>query len=213
MPEPKIWKDRARLIQNLKAKWPRYASRVHAQAEWEQVIRGAISGNTFRAFRNMPAAPSAVFREWATNALLDRKALAKVRNISSIRQYDRWFNKLVLDLQIVWSNNMGTGMSFGPSYKLPNLLLKAVSEKLLAESGKDIRPFLHVAWDKYTLIGLRNVVTWPDGKRITLSSTMKSVDTEEAYNHLLQEIRAIAAEADVPAIAYDYLAWDESHRG
>jgi len=106
---------------------------------------------------------------------------------------------------------MKKDMPFGPSYKLPNLVMKVVCKRLGAADRQRIMFFLHVPLDSYTLSGIRKFTTLPNGGEIPKSATMKFIDNPAIYAFVQQQIRELASRADVPAIAYDHLAWDRGH--
>jgi hypothetical protein len=109
--------------------------------------------------------PSKVFRTGAYTALVKRGLLNELKTVRSQRGYDKWHRRLVKDLKECWKLEMGCEMPFGPSFKLPNLLVKAVCMELPDRQRNRVRGFLHVAWDSFTLLGLRNCVLLPNGKK------------------------------------------------
>jgi len=68
----------------------------------------------------------------------------------------------------------------------------------------------------YTLLGLRDCVLLPNGRKIPMTATMgfvrdMDVYDMDVYEDLQDKVRGLAKKAGVPAIAYDYLAWNASH--
>jgi hypothetical protein len=125
MPTPKIWETADDLVVALKKDWNTHASKLrNADADWESSIQSAVSGNTFRAFRNLPHRPSRVFREWAFDALITRGYIHELKKVRTQENYDQWLDKLVSDFSKYWKRKMKVSIPFGPSYKLPNLLMK-----------------------------------------------------------------------------------------
>jgi hypothetical protein len=93
----------------------------------------------------------------------------------------------------------------------PVLLVKSVCIEMPHRQRNKVRGFLHVAWDSYTLLGLRNCVLLPNGRKIQMTATMGFVRDMDVYEDLQDKVRGLAKKAGVPAIAYDYLAWNASH--
>jgi hypothetical protein len=70
MPKPYIFASKTELIEMLRGKATCAAAQQcfsDESANLADVVRTGVSGNTFRAFRNLPVRPSVAFREWATN--------------------------------------------------------------------------------------------------------------------------------------------------
>ena len=211
MPQAKIWDNSDVLISDLKKAWPSIKAKINTPSKLDFRIHFGVGSNTFRAFHRELKPPSRVFRAWATEALFTRDMLGSLKAVKSQPAYNNWLNELVEDLQKYWRSEMKESMSFGPSYKLPNLMMKAACLELPPRHRDVVRGFLHVAWDSYTLRGLRNCVQLPNDGKIPTTATMGYVKTFECYDDLQKQIQEIAEEAGVPAIAYDYLAWDAGH--
>lgn len=213
MPKPKTWLTPEALISDLKEHWHSRGQQIRASsAEWQTSIREAVSANTFRAFQNLPARPSVTFRGWAFSALVTQGHFNELPSLSTQEQYDRWLDRLVEDFQDSWRNAMKTNISFGPSYKLPNLLMKVACQRLAAPDQGRILCFLHIPLDSFTLSGIRRFASLPQGQLIPASATMSFINNREDYSSVQSQIRQLAAKAGVPPIAYDYLAWDQGHR-
>ncbi len=50
----------------------------------------------------------------------------KLLSIKNRADYDRWLNQFAADFRGHWKRQMGCEIPFGPSLKLPNLLMKGV---------------------------------------------------------------------------------------
>jgi hypothetical protein len=209
---PKIWKSEGDLVADLRSDWgTRALDAISIKADWETTINIAIRGNTFRAFRRLPNKPSQVFRDWASGALVTRGYFEQLKGVRSQSDYDKWLLKLVNDLRRHWKRRMAVNLPFGPSYKLPNLLMKCVCQEMLLSRRKQVRMFLHVALDRYTLAGIRSFIMLPGGRTISSTASMGFIKTEQDYVAIQEGIRKVAKRAGVPPIAYDYLAWDSGH--
>ncbi len=101
-------------------------------------------------------------------------------------------------------------MPFGPSFKLPNLLVK----RLCFYCGvrdldfERVIPFLHVPLDSYTLQALAKCCS---ELGIRSTATMSFIKDRHTYERFQSHIRKLAKEAKVPPITLDCLAWDEGH--
>ena len=213
MPTPKVWNNEADLVADMKLYWEkRVLEPISSETGWQTTIRRAVGANTFRAFRNLPNRPSQVFRGWAFDALVTRGYFERLKNVRTQIDYDIWLLDLVKDLRKCWKRRMKCSMPFGPSYKLPNLLMKRVCQRLSSSQSKRVTRFLHVALDRYTLVGIRNFVMFPGGRMISKSASMGSIKSEREYRAVQEGIRKLAKSATVPPITYDYLAWNVSHQ-
>jgi hypothetical protein len=208
MPRPKIWDDSDTLVEDMREDW---TARIGGDVDWEVSIRRAVGSNTFRAFRKLPNPPSQVFRDWAYDALITHGQFKDLRKVRTQADYDKWLQKLVSSLNRRWKRQMNIRIPFGPSFKLPNLLMKSICQRLPSSHQKRIVRFLHVPLDSFTLVGVRNCINLPGGRRIAKSASMSSIKDKREYQALQEGIRVLAQRAGVPPIAYDYLAWDVSH--
>jgi hypothetical protein len=212
VPKPKQWASRGALVRDLaKCPWKKYLEPLDVALVGMQ----SVGANTFRAFRHLPKKPSVVFRGWGLSALEARGFLDRLRGVRSRKAYDQWLTDFVSDFGKEWKREMGRAIPFGPSIKLPNLLVKAVLEsRLLPDSARERTVwFLHVPLDSYTIQAVMNCsgVSGERIRRIPKSATMGFVDGQAIYDYLQNLIRSLADEADVPPIALDYLAWNASH--
>lgn len=212
MKVPKIWNSENELISDLSIDWEaRILEAISSEIDWRTTIRCAVGPNTFRAFRNLPNPPSQVFRDWALDALVRRGYFDRLKSVRTQNDYDMWLLELVKDLRKRWKHRMAHSMPFGASYKLPNLLMKKVCQRLSPSHCKRVTKFLHIALDRYTLAGIRNFIMLPDGRMISRTASMGSIKTEQEYRSLQEGMRKLAKRGGVPPIAYDYLAWDARH--
>jgi hypothetical protein len=181
---------------------------------WQMVIESVGSG-TFRAFRGRP---SEVYRSWAYKRLQDTKVVEQIGSLNSEEEYDWWIENFSTNFRKYWSNQMGAEkrISYGPSRKLPNLLMKHIVlwNRFDDEQRSRLIRFLHIPFDSYSLLAIRNCIPAPHGEivgRIPKNVTMKFVDSQAKYDALQTVFRMIANEAKVPAIYVDVLAWNKSH--
>lgn len=210
MPKPKEWTSVHKLVKDLKKydleKWCREEKKLN-------IARSAVSNNTFRAFHNLRKKPSRSFQDWALR-VINGKFLVRLRAIDSQPDYDRWLRTLVQDFQEYWQKEVGREIPYGPSFKLPNLLMKRLF--LYGTIPKRVVKFLHVPLDSYTIRALRKCWMSLPGStaigKIPSGATMSFVRDPNTYEVFQRGIREIARRAKVSPITLDCLAWDAGHR-
>jgi hypothetical protein len=211
LPKAVEFKSDEELLSKLKKKkLPRWFNKSLSSAE--DIVLRSVGGNTFRAFHKMPNKPSVVYRNWARKELTSKRFLSGLRRIKTANEYDKWLELLSKRFVRYWNKEMGLGkkMPYGPGRKLPNLLMKQVVlwDELKKREKERIVKFLHIPFDSYTLIAIRNSI--PDVK-IPRTVTMGFVENAKIYNALIDASRKISRRAKVPPILIDVLAWDEAH--
>jgi hypothetical protein len=219
VPTPLEFADKGELIARLSADAEALAGWFETRYEdVESIVWYSGSSNTFRAFAHMPHKPSQVYYDWAQRMLSDEGVVEQITNLRSERAYDFWLKGFSQDLSEHWRRKMRRKMPYGPSRKLPNLLMKlfVLWSGLDDEQRSRLIGFLHVPFDKYSLTVLRNCV--PDSYRPIVgripspkSVSMKFVDSEAKYDALTALASEIAEEADLPPIYLDVLAWNQTH--
>ncbi len=180
------------------------------------VVRNGIAGNTYRAFAKLPKRPSVVFRAWATAFIT--KSLAELNDISNDGDYSVFIHDATEKLCIHWKTEMSAELGYGRGSKLLNLALKSLAYscgKFIDDKGKIIEldkekliKLLHVPLDSYTIQGLIKIA--PQLK-ITRNATMNFIEGCDQYNLFNDVIKKVSEEAKVPAIYYDFLAWNNPH--
>ncbi|MET4577203.1 hypothetical protein [Ottowia thiooxydans] len=210
MPKPYVFESRETLIERLRSPGLAEISRqffaVRCPSMME-VVRTGVSGNTFRAFRHVPT-PSKKFRTWTTCRLEHT-----LRDILACERPDSYALQVHMATQALessWRHHANKEMGYGRGAKLLNLVLKKLAclESLTDEQRTRLISLMHVPWDSYTIQGLRLV---SPALSIPSNATMKFITTPEQYQVFMAEITDITAEANVPAIYYDVLAWDMAH--
>lgn len=126
MPRPKRWTDQEELVEDLEGCSWRLRSSKSAPTDWPRIIRAMVGANTFRAFHHMRKGPSKVFREWAFEAFVQRHGFQTLLSVENRAGYDSWLHHLAADFRRHWQRQMRREIPFGPSLKLPNLLMKGV---------------------------------------------------------------------------------------
>jgi len=220
LPTPKQWESPAKLVDDLRhydwRGWFHAGRRSNADKDLRAIIKVAVERNTFRAFHKLPNRPSETFRNWAFQAF-NQPSLAGLLTVNSQSQYDEWLSSLVADFQRDWKEHMGSEIPFGPSFKLPNLLVKRlfVYREMPTDVFERIVWFLHVPLDSYTIRAVANCVeSFPEPisiRKVPSTASMGFVKNEEMYSAFQSGMRKLASKAGVPPISLDCLAWDEGH--
>ncbi len=209
-PSPYEFRDANEIIKHLNSHKATLGKWSHQRIETlDEIAVSGVIGNTFRAFRNMPKRPSIVFRNWALGEFRNDKTINELLGISSQEKYDKWAKRFSSGLAKAWQKQMDTAMPYGPSRKLPNLLMKCfvLWDDLTDRQRSSLLEYLHVPLDSFTLVAIRNCV---QDLEIPKTATMKFVASETIYNQIQQSIRDVAYRAGVPAIYFDVLAWNMS---
>lgn len=210
--KPYIFETRTELIQKLQSNQTQKSADNFFNARIpsiELVVRQAVEGNTFRAFRKLPEKPSVVFREWTTKHI--NNTLDELEKISNSEEYSAYIDKTTEALCYRWQTAMkASEIGYGRGSKLLNLVFKKLAcySDLDEVSRKRLIELQHVPLDSYTILGLRQLINTPP---IPSNATMKFIENPKDYNLMQQFISSVAKEAGVPAIYYDILAWDSAH--
>jgi len=217
VPTPLEFADKEELIARLRADAESLAGWFETRYEdVGSIVWDSGGSNTFRAFAHMPRPPSQVYYDWAQRMLSDDGVVEQITNLRSERAYDFWLKGFSQNLSEHWRRKMRRKMPYGPSRKLPNLLMKlfVLWNGLDDEQRSRLIGFLHIPFDKYSLTVFRNCVPdayHPTVGRIRKDATMKFVDSEAKYEALMALASEIAQEAELPPIYLDVLAWNQTH--
>lgn len=211
MPTPYEFRSEDELVQHLRDEQTTNAAKkffAQRSPSIDEVVRTGVSGNTFRAFRNLPVQPSVTFRTWATNYITNTLDVLSI--ISDEQCYAQYVHDATNNLCAEWRHLTGSDMGYGRGAKLFNLVLKkfACLSSLPEQQRSTLVNLQHIPLDSYTIIGLRTIAP---KLPIPRNATMKFVETPAQYAEFQKVIRAIAQEAGVPPIYYDVLAWDMGH--
>jgi hypothetical protein len=124
----------------------------------EDVISYPVGGNIFRAFSLKKGSGSELYRAWARRNF--ENIFIDVKTARSQEYYDNLVSYYSESLIKYWSSQVSNSderLGFGPASKIFNLLIKAI-QKSNEYSRKSIYPFMHVPFDKYSLMPLRNII-------------------------------------------------------
>jgi len=207
-PSPYQFRNADEIIKYLRKKEAEIQSWFNKRIEsLDEIAVTGIGSNTFRAFHHMPIQPSVVFTEWALSEFRSKTIVNNLLNVESQTEYDEWSDQFSQRLRKIWESKMGERMPYGPSRKLPDLLLKLFPlwSGLSSSQRKRIIGYLHVPLDSFTLIGISNCINDPE---IPETATMKFVVGKTMYYQIQQTIRNITDMAKVPSIFFDVLAWN-----
>lgn len=211
MPTPYIFPSLQALIESLQSSRTTAVANSFFAAEstsLQDVVREGVAGNTFRAFRNLPVRPSVAFREWTVVYI--QQSFNQILQAPTPQSYSGYIHDASIALCRYWQQATNSEMGYGRAAKLLNLVLKKLAclSSLSAQQRQRLIELQHVPLDSYTIVGLRDIE--PD-LAIPRSATMRHIQSPQQYIEFQCRISAIAAQAGVPAIYYDILAWDIAH--
>jgi hypothetical protein len=176
-------------------------------------IYRSVSGSTFRAFRRHKEwSPSFVFREWAAREL-DGCRFSELLAVRSNDQYRSWAVKLARGLNKEWKSRLREEIELPQALKLINLLAKGlcIVTPLWPDKFESIVYFVEVPLDRYSL---RPLACIPELGSLGINwnnASMGSIEDLKTYAKIQKSIHAFCGEANVPPLAYDFLAWDVPH--
>jgi hypothetical protein len=176
-------------------------------------IYRSVSSSTFRAFRTRKEwSPSFVFREWAAGELIGG-GLSELLAVRSNDQYRSWAVKLAKDLGKEWQKRLRYEIELPRALKLVNLLAKGlcIVTPLWPDRFEAIVWFVEVPFDKYSLRPLDCI---PELRSLGINwnnASMGSIKDLKAYSKIQESIHGFCEKANVPPLAYDFLAWDVPH--
>jgi hypothetical protein len=218
LPKGDTWRfaKREELIAHLKQRdWRNDFSAAHDKDNLGPLsaIYRSVSSSTFRAFRtHKDWSPSFVFREWAARELAGGR-LSELLAVRSNDQYRSWAVELARGLGKEWQKRLHYEIEIPRALKLINLLAKGlcIVTPLWPDKFEEIVSFVEVPLDKYSL---RPLACIPELGSLGInwnSASMGSIENLKMYAKIQEAIHAFCAEANVPPLAYDFLAWDVPH--
>jgi hypothetical protein len=218
LPKGDTWRftSRGELIAQLKQRdWRGYFRASHDKDNLGPLsaVYRSVSGSTFRAFRtHKDWSPSFVFREWAAREI-DGGGFTELLEVRSNDQYRSWAVKLARGLNKEWQKRLRYEIELPRALKLINLLTKGlcIVTPLWPDKFEAIVWFVEVPLDKYSLRPLDCIpelgslgINWNN-------ASMGSIENLRTYAKIQESIHAFCAEANVPPLAYDFLAWNVPH--
>ena len=217
-PKPKQHSEtsgRDELVKQLRAFNPapvicRYRDKDLAGKSPDEILTRFTFGRSIaRAFRYETPSKRYERWRWYSNA---EEMLKKLNGIKSRDMFEKFALQLGESLVEDWGklNERGqrSRMNIGIGMKIVNLALKhlAYSDHC---SNPDLKEWLHVPWDKFTLKPLQNI--WTGRPAIPSSPSQGFVDTLFLYRQLQELIADITQEAGVVTIIYEFWTWDRAH--
>jgi hypothetical protein len=218
LPKGDTWRftSREELIAQLKQRdWKNDFMAAHDKENLGPLsaIYRSVGSSTFRAFRTHKEwSPSFVFREWVASELVGGK-FSELLAVRSNHQYRSWAVKLARGLNKEWRKRLRYEIELPRALKLINLLAKGLCfvTPLWPDKFESIVWFVEVPLDKYSL---RPLVCIPELASLRInwnSASMGSIEDLNAYAKIQESVHAFCGEANVPPLAYDFLAWDVPH--
>jgi hypothetical protein len=210
------FKNREELIAQLKHRdWKNYFIAAHDKDNLGPLsaIYRSVSKTIFRAFRTHKEwSPSFVFREWAARELAGG-SLSELIAVRSNDEYRSWAKKLARSLSKEWQKRLRYEIEIPRALKLVNLLTKGlcIVTPLWPDKYEAIVWFIEVPLDKYSL---RPLACIPELGRVGINwnnASMGSIENEKTYAKIQDAIHTFCGVANVPPLAYDFLAWDVPH--
>ncbi len=200
------------LVQLLREKGPKLLTAYYRpDPDLHALVHEAVEGNAFRAFQKLSPKPSDTFRAWA-KARLSFSAMFDLGAVASAEEYDAIVEGHIRNLNQHWQKVYQVELGQGLSRKIVNMLLNRVmcSSEIKPEERARVLPFLHVPHDEYTLSAIRLAAA--SGKYgahvdIPKKPSVKFLTSDDNYAPLQMIFRGVAAEAGVPPICIDLLAW------
>jgi len=172
-----------------------------------EILRNFTFGNSIsRAFHY--ESPSVQYDKWAST--IDAfQILNELKKACNQVEFDEILFRIAYSLYNSWKINNEKGlpskMNIGIALKITNLLMKHLVFVNLPDR-KDLIRFLHVPWDKFTLLPLKHI--WSGNPRIDSSASQGFVKSMEQYIELHNFITELTERAGVKRITYEFWAWD-----
>jgi hypothetical protein len=174
-----------------------------------ELLKFTMDSSIYRAFHY--ETPSKRYLKWRWHSDLNL-LLNKILEIRDQETYDLLVFEMGESLVSDWGiiNNLGTPskMNIGIAMKIINLALKHFSFSDL-QLNPDLKKWLHVPWDSYTLKPLRKI--WIGSPSIPNCAGQGFVKNLSTYQSLHKFITLVTEEAGVDRIIYEFWAWDASH--
>jgi len=104
-----------------------------------------------------------------------------------------------------------TKMNHGVAMKIINLIVKHFAFSRFMRNDQ-VKHFLHIPWDKYTLSPVRFLYNeMSPRERMPSKPSMGFVSNIRCYKRLHDMISEICYEAKMPRINYEFYVWDMDH--
>jgi hypothetical protein len=176
-------------------------------------IYRSVGKSTYRSFRQYKdSTPSEVFRRWAS-AELFHGGLEEFAGVRSHDKYHALAVRLARSLAKEWRKRLRYTLEIPRALKLINLLAKGlcIVSPVWPETYEKLVWHIEVPLDKYSLRPLSCLPELADLGIKWSDASMGSVKDLKTYCKVQESIFKFCETAGVPALAYDFLAWDNPH--
>lgn len=174
-----------------------------------EILDFAFGRSIYRVFKD--ETPTKRYKKWRWYSN-PNELCKQLDALQSQNDFDRFLILLGESLVSDWGNLKNHGgssyMNIGISLKINNLIIKhLVFSK--HTSNSNLKEWLHVPWDSFTLNPLREIYQgYPAIPRNPSQGFVKSLDI---YQKLHEFISAMVKETGVDKINYEFMIWDLSH--
>jgi len=179
------------------------------QSPHEILTNFAFGSSIYRAFRH--ESPTQRYKKWRWYDEAD-EIIGKLNIICGQKEFDQLAYGLAESLVEDWGEKKDDGrstyMNMGIAMKIVNLILKHLAFSNHSRNP-ELKNWLHVPWDQYTLLPLKKI--WTGKPPISRAPRQGFVNNLDLYKELHSLITDIANEAGVSRIIYEFWAWDRTH--
>ena len=175
------------------------------------VISYGIDGSTFRAYRNLPIAPSEAYRFWAKDFCdtLDTKTLTL--KVSTPKRFRAWHESLGDSIGEAWKQQQGIELSFAHTYKLVDLFVKYLSRYDFnsPQLTKSVEQNANCALDSKILTKINKCLSF--ALPLSDKPSMGHIHNRVTYDFCQQLIDGFVAHCGEGGtrLFFDYWAWGE----
>ena len=180
------------------------------------IIKKSVSGNIFRAFKNLDTKPSNIYRDWASDNFE-----ALLHDFKRTQSYDDHYKLLLKYSESLlqrWSVQVlqeDKFLIYGQAMKMINLLIKQIQESNEFKQIDKIK-FQQIPLDSYALVPIRLIINDLTDKNFKINIppnvSMGFVNTPQLYMILSNAILKLSNLSKITPIVYDYWSWDEKHK-
>ena len=177
-----------------------------------EIVEFAFGTNICRAFPH--ERPKSRYRNWSWYNK-SYEMIERLESLGNQNDFDSMIMELGKSLVSEWGSTNDDGnptkMNRGVAMKIVNLIMKhlAYSE---SNNNEQVKQFLHVPWDKYTLSPLRLLYNQRSTRdRMPPNPSMGFVSGTDRYKLLHNMISEVCQAASVPRINYEFYAWNTNH--
>ena len=165
------------------------------------------SGSMFRVFRNVDK-PSLHYKNWAFDQISSSEFEHDVLMLKSQDDFERFHLTLGGSLSDYWQAKTKQELILPYKFKLLDVFIKRACELQLrnAQMNDILLSFGHVPLDKLVFDALDEMFS---GVLLLQGHAMGKIKTDEAYHFYQKLIRDLMAELGLPALYFEYFAWNQ----